>query len=72
MAIITVNCGVIGATGSMNCGTNATKKPMDYGFNKVTTVLSRKAAPFDFPATSTKSAVALPADGIIRYPIQAR
>ena len=72
MAIITVNCGVNGAAGSMNCGTYATKKPMDFGFSKVTSALSRKAAPFDFPATLAKSAVALPADRIIRQPIQAR
>ena len=72
MAIITVNCDVNGATGLMICGTNATKKPMDFGFSKVKSALSWKVAPFDFPPTSAKSAVALPADRIIRYPIQAR
>ena len=42
------------------------KKPMDFGFNKMTRALLRKAATFDFPTTLAKSAVALPADRIIR------
>ena len=72
MAIIKVNCGVNGAAGSMNCVTNTKKKPMDFVFRKVTSSLSRKAATFYFPANSAKLAVALPADRIIRHPIQAR
>ena len=56
----------------MNCGTKATKKPIDFGLRRVTSALSRKAVLRDLPATCARSAVAVPADRIIRHPIQAR
>ena len=53
-------------------GNEGDEKPMDFGFSTVTSALSRKAVTRDFPATLAMSAVAAPADRIIRHPIQTR